>query len=247
MTLLQQSLAYSRQFRYFPQPVSSDKEQKKSGKNPETTISVRILKAGNRFFTRFYHRLKVQNECPLPSEGPAILVCNHVSALDPLLIQSAIRKRLVIWMMAGEYYDIPVLGSVFRAVHAIPVQRSGRDLTATRAALRALENGRILGIFPEGKIETSQELLPFQTGVALMAIKAGVDVYPAYLDGTQRGKEMVAAVASPNKARLTFGPKVEFDRSSTGKQALEEATGKMRDAIEGLRKQQAERYNVPST
>lgn len=177
-------------------------------------------------------------------DGPAILVCNHVSALDPLLIQSAIRKRLVIWMMAKEYYDVPVIGSVFRAVRAIPVERSGRDLTATRGALRALENGRILGIFPEGKIETSKELLPFQTGVALMAIKAGVDVYPAYLDGTQRGKEMVAAVISPNKARLTFGPKVEFDRNSTGKQALEEATDKIRLAIEGLRNEQSQRYNA---
>lgn len=229
------------------EPVTSDKAEKEPQKNPETTLSVRILKAGNRFFTRWYHRLKVQNDCPLPADGPAILVCNHVSALDPLLIQSAIRKRLVIWMMAKEYYNVPVLGLIFRAVHTITVERSGRDLTATRAALRALENGRILGIFPEGRIETSSDLLPFQTGVALMAIKAGVDVYPAYLDGTQRGKEMVAAVISPNKARLTFGPKVEFDRSSTGKQALEEATDKIRAAIEGLRKQQLERYNAGVT
>ena len=56
----------------------------------------------------------------------------------------------------------------------------------------------------ELRIETSRDLLPFQTGVAMMAIKTGVTVYPAYLDGTQRGKEMVEAVATPNRARLTF-------------------------------------------
>jgi len=219
------------------------RKTKEAKKEPERFLGVRVLMAGNLFFTRAYHRLAVETACPLPNRGPAILVCNHVSALDPLLVQSAVPHRLVIWMMAKEYYDIKPLGWVYRTVQAIPVARSGRDLAATRMALRALEDGRILGVFPEGKIETSRDLLPFQTGVALMAIKAGVEVYPAYLDGTQRGKEMVEAVLSPNRARLTFGPKVEFDRTSTSREALDVATEKIRQAVEGLRNQQQLGYN----
>jgi 1-acyl-sn-glycerol-3-phosphate acyltransferase len=223
--------------------VSRKAKHVDAGPDPEKLLAVRLLKSSNLVFTRTYHRLSVQTPCPLPRSGPAILVCNHVSALDPMLIQSAVAKRLVIWMMAKEYYDVPVLGWVFRTVRAIPVDRGGRDLSATRSALRALENGRILGIFPEGKIATSKDLLPFQTGVALMAIKAKVDVYPAYLDGTQRGREMVQAVAFPSRARLTFGPKVEFDRSSTTKQALDAATEQIRCAIQQLQNQQRARYD----
>jgi 1-acyl-sn-glycerol-3-phosphate acyltransferase len=207
-------------------------------------LSVRVLLAANYFFTRVYHHLKVSGECVLPRQGPAILVCNHVSGLDPLLVQSAVRNRLVTWMMAKEYYDLKSLRWMYRAVGAIPVQRSGRDLTATRGALRALEAGHILGVFPEGKIETSRDLLPFQTGVALLAIKSQVPVVPAYLDGTQRGREMIAAVSIPTRATLRFGPAVEFDRTSTARDALDAATEKIRDAVNHLKSLTEHAYNA---
>jgi len=215
----------------FPLPVKAD-----SASDPERRWLARLLKAGNVVLSRVYHRITIHRPPRLPRRGPAILVCNHVSGLDPLLIQS-VCPRLIVWMMAREYYDVKGLTWVFRAVEAIPVDRSGRDLAATRAALRALGAGRIVGIFPEGRIETDHDLLPFQTGVALIAIKTGVPVYPAYLDGTQRGREMVAAVLIPNTAHITFGPPVEFDRSSTSKEALETATEKIADAVRHLKDQ----------
>jgi 1-acyl-sn-glycerol-3-phosphate acyltransferase len=124
---------------------------------------------------------------------------------------------------------------LYKLVEAIPVQRSGRDLAATRAAMRALGHGRVLGVFAEGKIETSRDLLPFQTGVALMAIKTGVPVFPAYLDGTQRGKEMVEAIIHPRQATIRFGPEVRFPRKSTAKEALEQATESIRNAVSDLK------------
>ena len=71
----------------------------------------------------------------------------------------------------------------------------------------------------------------------MMAIKTGVPVYPAYLDGTQRGKEMVPAIAIPNHARLIFGPPVIFDRGSVSKDGLEAATAKIRQAVANLQRQ----------
>ena len=200
----------------------------------EERWTARVAQAVNRPFARVYHRIDVLAPPPIPRKGPAILVCNHVSGLDPMLIQSASR-RLVVWMMAREYYEIKPLRWLFKQIGAIPVDRSGRDMAATRAALRSLAEGRILGIFPEGRIETDHELLPFQTGVALMAIKTGVPVYPAYIDGTQRGREMVDAFLHSNRVRLAFGQAVEFDRSSTSKEALAEATEKIRLAVAKLR------------
>jgi 1-acyl-sn-glycerol-3-phosphate acyltransferase len=202
---------------------------------PEDRLSIRLLQAFDVCFARIYHRVNVVSPQRLPKHGPAILVCNHVSGLDPMLIQS-VCPRLIVWMMAREYYEIGVLRWVFKTVEAIPVDRSGRDLAATRAAMRALQAGRILGVFPEGRIETSRELLPFQTGVALLAQKAGVPVYPAYLDGTQRGKEMVQAFLYRNCANLAFGPAIETPKGgSTSKEGLQAQTDRYVEAVLRLR------------
>jgi 1-acyl-sn-glycerol-3-phosphate acyltransferase len=200
----------------------------------EHAWSTRALRAWNYMFCRVYHRLTVLAPPQLPRYGPAIIVCNHVSSLDPLLIQSAC-PRMIHWMMAKEYYDLPGIHWVFKTMQTIPVDRSGRDMTATRAALRALNDAKVLGIFPEGRIETSRELLPFQTGVAMMAAKTGVPIHPAYLDGTQRGREMLQAFVTPCRATLRFGAPLTLDRSSSAKNALDQTTAMVQDAVERLR------------
>jgi 1-acyl-sn-glycerol-3-phosphate acyltransferase len=207
-----------------------------AGPPPESRKRLRISLAVNRLFSRAYHRVEVQTPSTLPKTGPAILVCNHISALDPLLLQGT-TPRVVIWMMAREFYEIRAMRWFFEIIEAIPVDRSGRDMAATRAALRALENGRVLGIFPEGRIETTHELLPFQTGVAMMAIRAGVPVCPAYLDGTNRGMEMLSAVLTPNEARLRFGPLLHLTTPPGVKPDLDISTGQIRAAIENLRQE----------
>ena len=200
----------------------------------ENRLSIRLLQALDVCIARIYHQTIVRTPQRLPRTGPAILICNHISGLDPLLIQS-VCPRLIVWMMAKEYYDIKALTWVFRTIEAIPVDRGGRDMTATRAALRALENGRVLGVFPEGRIERTRDLLPVQTGVALMAIKTGVPVFPAYLDGTQRNRSMLRAFFHRNRATLTFGPEVKLDRSSTSKEGLAAATERMTEAVAALK------------
>ena len=200
----------------------------------EERFDIRLAQAANRMFTRIYHDTTVLSPASLPRKGPAILVCNHISGLDPLLIQSACR-RMIVWMMAREYYDMPALTWFYKRVQAIPVQRSGRDTAATRAALRVLGQGRVLGIFPEGRIEMDHELLPFQTGVAMMAIKTGIDVYPAYIDGTQRGKEMLEAFANRNRVYISFGGRITFERSDTSKDQLEAHTQRIHQAVSLLR------------
>jgi len=201
---------------------------------PENRPIIRLLQALDVGFARIYPRLYVRSPQQLPRSGAAIFVCNHISGVDPLLIQS-VCPRMISWMVAKEYTEVRGLGWIFKQIGAIPVERSGRDLASTRAAMRALANGAVLGVFPEGRIETSRELLPFQTGVALMAIKMRVPVYPAYLDGSQRGREIVEAVLRPCVSSIAFGREVRFERNSTAKEALEAATQKIANAIGDLR------------
>jgi 1-acyl-sn-glycerol-3-phosphate acyltransferase len=206
----------------------------RDGVLPERRFASRLLQAANRVFTHSYHHVEVFAPCRLPKSGSAILVCNHTSALDPHLIQSPCR-RLITWMMAKEFYDLWYLKPVFEQLGVIPVTRSGRDTSATRAAMRALKNGQLVGIFPEGRIETSREFFPFQTGVALMAMKTRVPVYPAFLDGTQRNTSMLAALLQPQRARVIFGDEVKFDRGDTSREGLEAATAVIEGAVAALR------------
>jgi 1-acyl-sn-glycerol-3-phosphate acyltransferase len=201
----------------------------------ERHLVVRGGKWACKLATTLFHDLKVLNPCPIPEQGGGILVCNHTSSLDPIPLQAAC-PRLITWMMAREYAGHFGTNWFFNAIEPILVERSGRDMAATRAALRALKDGKILGLFPEGRIEKSSELLEFQTGVALLAIKSQVPVYPAYLDGSQRCKGMLEAVLIPNRVTLAFGPPVQCADAGQGREGLVEATAKIRAAVAALAK-----------
>jgi 1-acyl-sn-glycerol-3-phosphate acyltransferase len=223
-----------------PDPALAQARRKLIAERPPTPVDVLerswAVRGGKRFvraFTSRYHDLRVLTPCPIPEAGGAIIACNHTSSLDPVPLQAAC-PRMITWMMAREYANLPGLRWFLRAIEPILVERSGRDMAATRAALRALKDGKILGLFPEGRIETSHDLLEFQTGVALLAMKARVPVYPAYLDGDQRRKGMVEALLVPQRMTLAFGPAVDIDYDAEGREGLEAQTQRIRDAVAAL-------------
>jgi 1-acyl-sn-glycerol-3-phosphate acyltransferase len=201
---------------------------------PENHWLVRAMLAGSGCYTKIFHRLTILRRSRLPKKGAAILVCNHTSSLDPLLLQAA-SQRLVRWMMAREYFDVKPLRLVFNGVGVILVQRGGRDMAATRAAMRALDAGYVLGVFPEGKIESSTDLIPFQNGIGLLALKTGAPVYPAFLDGTQRGQEMIQPFFVSNEVSVAFGDPVDLSGLTNCRQGIEEATQRIFSAVQSLR------------
>ena len=88
---------------------------------------------------------------PLPRSGPAIVVANHVSGLDPLLLVSASRRPLR-FIVAREQYRRPELKWLLRAMGCIPVDRERQPQKALRHALRSLREGEVVALFPEGRI-----------------------------------------------------------------------------------------------
>jgi 1-acyl-sn-glycerol-3-phosphate acyltransferase len=201
--------------------------------DPSRHPAVRGLQAVNHLYSRIYHGLTLQTACPLPRRGPAILISNHISSLDPLLLQS-VTPRLITWMIAREYYEAAAMGWIFRLAGLIPTSRDGRDMAATRAALRLLKQGGVLGIFPEGRIEPHSELLPFRSGVALLAMRAGVPVYPAYLNGAQRRRSMLGACLLPAHAKVRFGPPIHLPSNATERDSLRQVTQRLQAAIQSL-------------
>lgn len=203
----------------------------------QLNLPLRAISGFNYSFSRIYHQLQLRNACPLPKKGPALLVCNHTSSLDPCLLQSTTR-RPILWMMAREYFDQPRLRWLFRMLHCIPVDRNGRDTAATRAAIGALQQGNIVGLFPEGAIEVGDEIQPFFAGTALMALRGKCLVYPAYLDGSQRGRSMVGCYLKPNVSSVRFGKPIDVQAMQghgASKMSVTEITEVIRESVIDLR------------
>jgi 1-acyl-sn-glycerol-3-phosphate acyltransferase len=162
---------------------------------------------------------------PLPSAGGALVIANHRSPVDPMMVwmnhhlraASGHRTQRVIgFLTAREYCDPPGVGWIVRTMQSIPVDRNGRDMGPVREAIRRLKNGRLVGIFPEGGITSGKGLGEPNTGVAFLALKAGVPVYPVFIDGTfyDEASGMTAPFMRRQTVRVTYGEQVDLSEYS---------------------------------
>jgi 1-acyl-sn-glycerol-3-phosphate acyltransferase len=122
----------------------------------------------------------------IPEEGACVIVCNHVSYVDAVVIAGCVR-RPIRFVMDHRIYAIPLLNFIFRTMHAIPIAPAKEDAAmkerAFDEAARVLQEGEILCIFPEGRITDTGDLYPFRPGLQRILEKAPVPVIPMALQG----------------------------------------------------------------
>jgi 1-acyl-sn-glycerol-3-phosphate acyltransferase len=173
----------------------------------------------------------------VPSTGPVLLVANHSSVLDPGLI-SGVTPRPVSFLAKAELFRIPLFGRLIQALNAHPVRREGADPAALRTALRVLENGDILLVFPEGTRGPEGVLRPGKAGAGMLAVRSGAPVVPVYVRGSGQALPRGHKFPRPAKVTVTFGPPLRFSEEPgrEGKKELyEAATRAMMAAIARLR------------
>jgi 1-acyl-sn-glycerol-3-phosphate acyltransferase len=120
----------------------------------------------------------------VPREGAVIVAGNHASSADPVLVGAFLNARLgrcVNWLGKRELVEIPIIGWFMRMVPIHPVDREAADLDAFRTALRILESGNILGIFPEGTRSPDGTLKHVREGAGVLALHSGALVMPVAL------------------------------------------------------------------
>jgi 1-acyl-sn-glycerol-3-phosphate acyltransferase len=127
-----------------------------------------LLRFAAFVLTRLVYRFRVINDERLPTAGPAVLVCNHVSFVDAVLLMAA-SPRPIRFLMDHQIFKIPVLGWMFKLAKAIPIAPQKADPATYEAAFAAaravLEDGEMVCIFPEGGLTRDGELQPFKGGV----------------------------------------------------------------------------------
>jgi 1-acyl-sn-glycerol-3-phosphate acyltransferase len=176
---------------------------------------------------------------PDRNHGGAIIAINHISYLDFALAGTAAlpMKRYVRFMAKKELFDNKLAGPLLRGMHHISVDRSNGSASFVQA-LRALRDGEIIGIFPEGTISVSFEIKELKSGVVRLAQGAGVPVIPTIIWGSQRlwtkkVKRNLRQRGVP--ISVTFGEPIYFEKDSdveAGEAILRNAMLKMLHEIQ---------------
>ncbi len=175
-----------------------------------------VLWAGAFLLCKLLWRARWPGWLPLRDGQGALIVCNHRSSVDPFFVQSGTGRK-VHWMVAREFCEHPAFRWFLRACEVIPVNRGGVDTAATKAAIRYVAEGGLVGMLPEGRINmTDQFMLPARPGAALVALKAKAPVVPCYIQGAPYRRYPWSPLLMPARVEVKFGQPVDlsdlFDR-----------------------------------
>lgn len=194
-------------------------------------IGYSLLTPIMRVLFRFYYNPKIINKEVIPKEGPILIVGNHKHIYDQCLTIMA-TKRVIHYMAKKEYFD-GKMAWFFKLVGCIPVDRSIKDHNATDKALKVLNNGGAIGLFPEGTRNKTKDvfLLPFKFGTVSMAKKTNATIIPFGLTGDYkfRSKNLTIRYGTPFKVG-------EMDLEDANKKLYEEVERLMRENLEGEEK-----------
>lgn len=166
-------------------------------------------------------------------KGKAIVISNHTSMWDPLLI-SVMFSRQIYYMGKIELFKNVFARLFFRLVKTFPVRRGEGDLPAIRHAFRLLREGKLFGIFPEGRRVKTGEIERFEPGTALIALKTGAPVIPIYIGGKYKFfRRMKMAIGEPFLLSDYVGSKTDAASVEAATRLLEEKIKALRDSVTG--------------
>jgi 1-acyl-sn-glycerol-3-phosphate acyltransferase len=202
-------------------------------------IIFKLLIAADRVYCRLMFRVHPPASPPLPPSGPVILVSDHSSFADPLVL-FATAGRPIRFLIAREYYERPFLHWIFKLAGCIPVSRGQSEPAPLRAMLRALAEGDVVGIFPEGGIVEYRSERGYQ-GIGYVALKSGAPVVPVSIrwEGP-RPLSLIGDLTRPARATVRYGaPLVLGHDPGRSREEARAATDRILQAIRELRVDEA--------
>ncbi|MGE5397488.1 MAG: lysophospholipid acyltransferase family protein [Chitinophagales bacterium] len=164
----------------------------------------RVLRWIARFLF-FLGRVKTEGLEKFPMSGPVIVAANHASGWDPVVI-AAYLKRPIHYMAKDEFWENKILAKFFESINAFPVKRGVPDRKALRMGLEVLENGEVLGLFPEGTRSKTGEISKPHHGIALFAMKTQALVVPVACIGTKK----VFPLSWFSPVKIIYGDPVDY-------------------------------------
>ena len=169
---------------------------------------------GARVYSQLWHRWSCNRPAPFPAQGPLLVIANHTCSADPTFLLAGC-KRTLSFLVAREHYAVhPLVRRLLDYLHCVAVTRNGRDPVALRQALRRLDQGLGVCLFPEGNLSAvaTNRFLSAKQGIAFLALHKRVPVYPAYIAGGPRTEQLLYSWVWPSRkaVRVVFGPPVDL-------------------------------------
>lgn len=157
----------------------------------------------------------------IPPHGPAVIVPNHASFLDSLIL-GVMPKRFIWYMAKNSEYRHPVLKWCLRLANTFPVRRYTIDVLGIRNAIRVVQAGHLLGIFPEGERTWDGELLPFRQGLIRLILALGVPVVPVGITGAYELMPRWTSSIRLSPVTISIGEPLRFAHIPAPKQTSED-------------------------
>ena len=183
-----------------------------------------------RALARFWFGLELRGTENIPAVGPVIITPNHQTYADPPLVTIPIRRR-VYYMAWSRLFRIPGLGWLIRRLRAFPVEIDAADPRATREAVRVLEAGHALMIFPEGARSRDGTVGRFKPGAFRLAASLGVPVLPVTISGGHECWPPGRVLPRRGKVTITDHPLVAPDRPLPPREAARKLAEQVRAVV----------------
>lgn len=173
--------------------------------------------------------LKIRGSYRVPNEGGVLILANHLSDIDPVVVQYAC-PRHIRFMAKRELFDMPSVGKWIRFFGGFPVKRGEPDRQALKRAVALLKAGQAVGVFPEGQISEDGELQELKAGIALIARLADVPIICCTLEGTQRIMPYAEVWPRPafGHVNVTWGEPRKFSKDTPPEELLAWAASQLR-------------------
>ena len=178
-------------------------------------------------FSQIVHPIRVTGRENMPETGKAILCANHQSFQDPLALATYLKRKMH-FMAKKELFKVKIVAKLVSALGAFPVARGQNDLNAIRTAFKLLSEDKALGIFPEGTRFSDGEMHEAKNGVAMIALRTGAKVIPAYIIGNYRPFR---------KMRIVIGKEVDLTDlgGKCDAKSMQIASDRIREAMISLK------------
>lgn len=185
--------------------------------------------------------VRVEGSEHVPAEGPFILVPNHQSVLDPLLVQTSVERNDIFTLTKSTQFDSAFFGWLLPRTRTIPVRRFRVDPQAVRVILRRLDAGHGVCIYPEGERSWDGSIQPLQHGSGRVILKAGVPVVPCGVAGSFDVWPRWTRRMRRGEVRIRFGEPLEFGRHDD----RDEREARLDETLRTIRRALAELSGAP--
>lgn len=162
-----------------------------------------------RIVTSVTFDLKCYGVHNVPLTGGALIVTNHESHLDPVLIGVQLR-RPISYLAKSELFKNSFFSWLIRSLYAFPVRQGAGDVGAMKETIHRLKEGHLLNIFPEGSRSPDGSFLPVEAGVALVVRRAGVPVVPCVIEGSYEAMPRGSKLPHRKPIRVMYGEPIDM-------------------------------------